>query len=70
MTWQNTTKYIQDFRELTGKAMGVDPANIMSRVLRFLFIKNLYNKDIRRRVASVKVISTLADAFKYFKHPS
>ena len=36
----------------------------MNRVIRFLFIKKFYNKDIRRRVAGVKVITTLADAFK------
>ena len=44
--------------------MGVDTANIINRLIIFLFIKNLYNKDIRRRLASVEVINTVADAFK------
>ena len=48
--------------------MGVDPANIPNRVIIFLFIKNLYNKDIRRRVAGAKIINTLADAFKLGHH--
>ena len=29
-----------------------------------LFIKNLYNTDIRRRVAGAKNVNTLLDAFK------
>ena len=41
--------------------MTVDPANITNRVIIFLFIKNLYNKDIRRRVTGAKTIHTLAD---------
>ena len=44
--------------------MGEDPANIMNRMIILLFKKNLDNKDRRRRVASVKVINTLADTFK------
>ena len=34
----------------------------------FLFIKNLYSKFIRWRVASVKVINALADTFKLAHH--
>ena len=41
-------EYIQNFTDLTEKAMGTDPSNITNRVIIFLFIKNLYNKDIRR----------------------
>ena len=61
-------EYFQNFTDFTEKAMGVDSANIMNRVIIFLFIKNLCSKDIRRRVASVKVINTLADAFRLVCH--
>ena len=37
--------YIQIFTNLTEKAIGTDPANITNRVIIFLFIKNLYNKE-------------------------
>ena len=58
-------EYIHSFTDLTEKAMEVDPANIMNRMMIFLFIKNLYNKDIRRRrFPGVKVINTIADSFK------
>ena len=60
--------YIQNFTDLTNKAMGINPANIKNRAIIFLFIKNLYNKDIRRRVAGAKVINTLADAFRLAHH--
>ena len=36
----------------------------------FLFIKNLYNIDIRWHVAGAKTINTLADAFKLAYHSS
>ena len=32
---------------MTEKAMGIEPANITNHVIIFLFIKNVYNKDIR-----------------------
>ena len=60
-TWQ---EYIPNFTGLTEKAIGGDPANITNRVTMLLFIKNLYNKDIRKRLAGVKTINTLANAFK------
>ena len=41
-------EHIQHFMDLTEKAMGIDPANITNRVIIFLLIINLYNKDIRR----------------------
>ena len=47
-------EYIQTFTDLTEKAMGIDPANIINWVIIFLFIKNLYNKDIRWWVARCK----------------
>ena len=31
--------------------MGIDPANILNKVIIFLLLKNLHNKDIRRWVA-------------------
>ena len=37
---------IQNFTDLTEKALGTDPANITNRVIIFLFVKNLCNKDI------------------------
>ena len=40
-------EYIQDFTDLTEKAMGIEQANITNPVIIFLFIMNLYNKDIR-----------------------
>ena len=40
-------EYIQNFTDLTKKAMEIDPANITSHAIIFLFIKNLYNMDIR-----------------------
>ena len=32
-------EYIQNFTDLTAKTTGVDPANIMNRVIIYLFIK-------------------------------
>ena len=61
-------EYTQKFTDLTEKALGVDPANIMNSVINFLLIKNLCNKDIKRRVAGVKCINTLADAFILAHH--
>ena len=40
-------EYIQNFTDLTEKAMGIDPGKITKHVIIFLFTKNLYNKDIR-----------------------
>ena len=34
----------------------------------FLFVKNLYNKDIQRRVAGAKTLNTLADTFRLAHH--
>ena len=43
-------EYIQNFTDLTEKALGTDPAsaNITKRVMIFLFIKNLYNIKISK----------------------
>ena len=48
--------------------MGIDPANITNLVIIFLFIKPLYNKDIRWQVSGTMTISTLADAFRLAHH--
>ena len=40
-------EYVQNIMDLTEKAMRIDPANITKHVIIFLFIKNIYNKDIR-----------------------
>ena len=61
-------EYIQNFTDLTEKAMGTYQANITNRVIIFQFIKTLNNKDIRRWVAGTKTISTLADAFRLAHH--
>ena len=64
-------EYIQNFADLLVKAMEVDPANMTNWVIICLFIRNLYNKDIRnirRRDASTKFINTLAHALKSVHH--
>ena len=61
-------EYIHSFTYLTENVVGVDPANITNRVIISLFIKNIYNKDIRRRVARAKAIITLTDAFRLAHH--
>ena len=55
---------IQNLTDLVEEALGTDPDNITNRVIIFQFVKNLYNKDIQRRVAGAKTLNTLADAFK------
>ena len=46
------------------KSMKCDPSNIDNKLVIVLFIKNLYNKDIRHRVAGAKNVYTLLDGFK------
>ena len=41
-------EYTKDFIDLTETAMGTDPTHINNRVIIFLFIKNLHNKNIKR----------------------
>ena len=67
--WTDETlqEYIQNYKDLTEKAMGVHPGNVHNLVtilIILLFIKNVYNKDIRQYVAGAKAINILADAFK------
>ena len=59
---------IQNFMDLTEKDLGVDPAPITNWVILFLFSRNLYNKDIRWRVAGAKAISIIVNAFKLTCH--
>ena len=41
---QTLQEYIQNFTDLTEKAMGIDPANITNHVIIFLFIKTCTTK--------------------------
>ena len=68
--WPDKTlqECIQNFTDLTEKALGTDTANITNRVVLFLFFKNLYNKDIQRRVAGAKIINSLADTSRLAHH--
>ena len=68
--WPDETlqEFIQNFTDLREKALQTDPANITNRVIIFLFVRNLYNKDIWRRVAGAKTLNTLADAFRLAHH--
>ena len=56
-------KYISKFYRSDGKAMEVDLANMTNRGIIFLFIRTLYNKDLRRGLAGAKIINTLSDTF-------
>ena len=60
-------EFIQNFTDLTEKVLGTDPADITNKVIIFLFIKYLYNKDIQR-VAGAKALNTLTDTFKLAHH--
>ena len=50
------------------KTNGVDAVEEENKAIIMFFIKNLFNRDIRRRVARAKNIRTLADAFKSAQH--
>ena len=56
--------YIAYWTEMCHRSMKHDPANIDNKIVIFLFIKNLYNKDIRHRVTGAKNVDMLLDAFK------
>ena len=45
-------------------SMKMDPSTINNKLVIVLFIKNMYSKEICRRVAGAKNINTLLDAFK------
>ena len=50
--------------EICHHSMKMDPSTINSKLVIVLFFKNMYNKEIHRRVAVAKNINTLLDAFK------
>ena len=60
--------YILRFAEHSYKTNGVDAIEEENKAIITFFIKNLFNRDIRRRVARAKNIRTLADAFKSAQH--
>ena len=65
---ESLVDYIPRFAEHSYKTNGVDAAEEENKAIITFFIENLFNKDIRRRVASAKNIRTLADAFKSAQH--
>ena len=56
--------YIAYWIEICHQRMNHNPTTTDNKLMIILFIKNLYNKDIRQRVAGVKNFNTLLDAFK------
>ena len=44
--------------------MKMEPSTINNKLVIRFFVKNMYNKEILRRVAGAKNINTLLDAFK------
>ena len=60
--------YILRFTEHSYKTNGVDAVEEENKAIIMFFIKNLFNRDIRRRVAGAKNIRTLANAFKSAQH--
>ena len=60
--------YILRFAEHSYKTNGVDAVEEENKAIITFFIKNLFNRDIRRRLAGAKNIRTLADAFKSAQH--
>ena len=60
--------YILRFSEHSYKTNGVDAVEEENKAIIMFFIKNLFNRGIRRRVAGAKNIRTLADAFKSAQH--
>ena len=60
--------YILRFAEHSYKTNGVDVVEEENKAIIMFFIKNLFNRDIRRRVAGAKNIRTLANAFKSAQH--
>ena len=60
--------YILRFAEHGYKTNGVDAVEEENKAIIMFFMKNLFNRDIRRRVPRAKNIRTLADAFKSTQH--
>ena len=55
--------YFAYWTEMCHQSMRCDPITIDNKLIIILFIKNLYNKDIRQRVGDAKNVNTLLDAF-------
>ena len=56
--------YIAYWTEKCHCSMKMDPNAINNKLVIILFVKNMHNKEICRRVAGAKNINTLLDAFK------
>ena len=56
--------YITYWAETCHCNMKMDPSTINNKQVIIFFVKNMYNKEICRRVAGAKNINTLLDAFK------
>ena len=56
--------YIAYWTEMCHHSMKMDPNTINNKLVIVLFVKNMYNKEICRRVTGAKNINTLLDAFK------
>ena len=56
--------YITYWTEMCHPSMKIDPSAINNKLVIVLFVKNMYSKEIHRRVAGAKNINTLLDAFK------
>ena len=56
--------YIVYWTEKCHCSMKMDPSTINNKLVIVLFVKNMYNKEIHRRVAGAKNINILLNAFK------
>ena len=65
---QRPNESLQDcityWTEMCHHCMKTDPSTINNILVIVLFVKNIYNKEIHRRVAGVKNINTHLDTFK------
>ena len=53
-----------EYHSATDHSMMIDPSTINNKHVIVLFIENMYNEEIHRRVAGAKNVNTLLDAFK------
>ena len=60
----NEEDYTAYWIEMCHCRVKMDPSMINNKLVIVLFVKNMYNKEIHRRVASAKNINTLLDTFK------
>ena len=65
---QHTDELLQDYiaywTEVCHQSMKMDPTTIDNKLMITLFIKNLYNRDIRQSVAGAKNVNTFLDPFR------